>query len=114
MHLAAWGILRVMARNQRVRQMTTRDLEAEMIALYPQLLFSSCDETGLCDHPPEECPPWRRAMQRWLRVTHELARRDYRFRPHGRRCTCEDCMALLWAWEDTARRGIHDCAPWKY
>lgn len=39
-----------------------------------------------------------RRCSRWFRVMREVTRRDYRFRQHGRECTCSDCMYLLEEW----------------
>lgn len=79
-----------MARSNRVRQMSTHLLEAELARF-------------LCQ-PPYGDEREDRAQARAERVARELARRDYRFRPHGRECTCADCCELGRYWEWVARR----------
>lgn len=84
-------MLRVMARSNRVRQLSTRALEQEL-------------QRFLCEPPfPDERE--QRAEARAERVARELARRDYRFRAHGRECTCEACTGLHHYWLWLGRRG---------
>lgn len=77
-------------RSRRIRHMTTRELERELSGLYAVLACS--------DEPLDS------AEARWERVARELARRDYSHRPHGRDCTCSECMYLLDVWIDHRRR----------
>lgn len=79
-----------MARTRRVRDLCTDALVEEL----GQLFCSAAIDNR-----------WNPKMQqRWSRVAREVARRDYRFRPHGRRCTCADCTHLLEVWASLGRR----------
>lgn len=79
-----------MARSRRVRQLRTVELEEELCELYNHHTFD------------EELNEAQRA--RYGRLVRELNRRDYRFRAHGRGCTCSDCMYLLEQWTESRRR----------
>ena len=41
---------------------------------------------------------------RFMRIARELARRDYRFRAHGRKCTCAECFQMFEVWQMSQRR----------
>lgn len=79
-----------MARSNRVRQLPTEKLVQEVADLFCALTFG--DELTA----PQEA--------RWGRLVREIARRDYRFRAHGRGCTCADCWELFTTWQELRRR----------
>lgn len=83
-------MLRVMARSRRVRQLRTIQLEEEAAELMAASLVG--DELNEAQ------------TARLGRLWRELARRDYRFRAHGRGCTCADCCYLLDQWVEHRRR----------
>lgn len=74
--------------------MSTEELERELAHLF----------LGMQDGLPMEGP----RKSRWQRVARELARRDYRFRPHGRTCMCADCWYLWDVWCGLFRHGDVD------
>jgi hypothetical protein len=86
-----------MARSRRVRQMSTDALIAEVSA---SLLDAGLG--GVLDEG---------AVHRFDRVCRELARRDYRFRAHGKECACADCWFLWDTWTGWYRRAIEGDHP---
>lgn len=85
-----------MGRHNRVRQRTTDELVAEV----SEFLIEGRLQGELTEQQ----------QHRYERVCRELARRDYRFRSHGRKCTCEDCWMLYDAWIEWQRRSL-DAIP---
>lgn len=79
-----------MTRSRRVRQMTSDELASELASLLLDSMISGELSEGKAN--------------RWERVARELARRDYRFRPHGKDCCCHDCWTLFGTWQNLQRR----------
>lgn len=93
-----------MPRTQRVRHTPTPVLEAELAALL-------VDWTMQVDHDQVLIDGHCRLCSRWFRVAREIARRDYRFRAHGQRCTCAECVQLAEEWSLLQRGSRNDLAP---
>lgn len=77
--------------------MTTDDLASELAATMLDVMMGSDLSEG--------------QAHRWERVARELARRDYRFRDHGRKCTCADCWMLWDTWTGFMRRALDGVDP---
>lgn len=86
-----------MARTNRVRHTPTHLLEVEAASLMLDWKLDGSHPDWLMDGHCRLC-------SRWFRVMREVTRRDYRFRAHGRACTCSECLQLLDEWT-TLNRG---------